>query len=101
LRAAVAGSLGLIDNFPLANAHLVDRLQQQGALVLAKTAMGEFAFFPSFCISRQARLQSAGTGQSALSCRLGVPPVTGELNGHLLCGLLLAVPLEQCATLTP
>lgn len=54
LHAAVAGSLGLTDNFPLANAHLVDRLQQQGALVLAKTAMGEFAFFPSFCISRQA-----------------------------------------------
>ncbi|KAL4859438.1 Zinc finger CCCH domain-containing protein 40 [Chlorella vulgaris] len=52
--STLAGSLGLTDNFPLANAHLVDRLQQQGALVLAKTAMGEFAFFPSFCISRQA-----------------------------------------------
>lgn len=27
-------------------------LQQGGALVLAKTSMGEFAFFPSFCLSR-------------------------------------------------
>lgn len=47
-----AGSVSLSDNLPLEDAKAVALLQQRGALVLAKTSMGEFAFFPSFCLSR-------------------------------------------------
>lgn len=36
-----AGCAGLLDNLPLADAGVIDRLQQRGALVLAKTSMGE------------------------------------------------------------
>lgn len=47
-----AGSAALLDNMQAADAHVVARLQQAGALVLAKTAMGELAFFPAWCLSR-------------------------------------------------
>lgn len=46
-----AGSAALADNYPPQDARVVQLLQQQGALVLAHTAMGEFAFFPAFCLS--------------------------------------------------
>lgn len=44
--------MSLRDNVAQADARAVALLQQGGALVLAKTSMGEFAFFPSFCLSR-------------------------------------------------
>ncbi|KAI7836709.1 hypothetical protein COHA_009485 [Chlorella ohadii] len=49
--ATTAGSVSLSDNLPPEDAKAVAQLQQRGALVLAKTSMGEFAFFPSFCLS--------------------------------------------------
>jgi hypothetical protein len=49
-----AGSVSLLDNLPLEDAQVLKLLKQRGALVLAKTACGEFAFFPAFCLSRQA-----------------------------------------------
>ena len=51
--ATTAGNAGLADNLPLADARVIGLLQQRGALVLAKASQGEFAFFPSFCLSRQ------------------------------------------------
>lgn len=48
LRPLPAGSFSLRNNFPLRDAHVVRRLRRAGALVLGKTNMGEFAFFPSF-----------------------------------------------------
>lgn len=50
--ATTAGNAGLADNLPLADARVIGLLQQRGALVLAKASQGEFAFFPSFCLSR-------------------------------------------------
>ena len=41
---------------PLEDAHVVKLLQAKGALVLAKTVCGEFAFFAAFCLSRQVLL---------------------------------------------
>ena len=48
----IPGSVSLLDNQPATDATAVALLQQRGALVLAKSSMGEFAFFPSFCLSR-------------------------------------------------
>lgn len=49
--ATTAGAAALLDNFPRQSASVINQLRSAGALVLAKTNMGEFAFFPSFTLS--------------------------------------------------
>lgn len=48
---ATAGSIGLAGNIPDSDAQVIARLRAAGAIVLAKSNMGEFAFFPSYCVS--------------------------------------------------
>jgi Asp-tRNA(Asn)/Glu-tRNA(Gln) amidotransferase A subunit family amidase len=50
--ATTAGVAALLDNFPAArSAWAVARLQAAGAVVLGKSNMGDFAFFPASCVS--------------------------------------------------
>ena len=48
--ATTAGSAALQGNVPGSSAFVVERLVAQGAIALAKTNMGEFALFPTFCV---------------------------------------------------
>jgi Asp-tRNA(Asn)/Glu-tRNA(Gln) amidotransferase A subunit family amidase len=46
-----AGSVALAHNYPQKDAVVVDRLKSAGAVILAKSSMGELALFPTFSVS--------------------------------------------------
>ncbi|KAH7618117.1 putative Glutamyl-tRNA(Gln) amidotransferase subunit A [Nannochloris sp. 'desiccata'] len=46
-----AGSVALAQNYPQKDATVVERLKSAGAIILAKSSMGELALFPIFSVS--------------------------------------------------
>ncbi|MCB1646360.1 MAG: amidase [Pseudomonadales bacterium] len=96
-----AGSLLLQDNFPAADAGLVQRLRQAGAIILGKTNLSEWANFRSthsssgwsavggqvnnpYDLSRNPCGSSAGTAV-AVAANLAVAGVGTETNGSVIC----------------
>jgi amidase len=49
--ATTAGSIALAENYPQQDARVVERLKSAGAIIIAKSSMGELALFPAFSIS--------------------------------------------------
>lgn len=52
--ATTGGSIALIDSFPPDDAFMIRRLREEGAIVLAKTNMAEWAFSPRETVSSSA-----------------------------------------------
>jgi len=96
-----AGSLALKDHRPQADAFLVQRLREAGAVILGKTNLSEWANFRSsrstsgwsarggqtrnpYVLDRSPCGSSAGTG-SAIAANLAVVGIGTETDGSILC----------------
>ena len=96
-----AGSLALADNRPTADAFLVQRLRDAGAVILGKTNLSEWANFRSthassgwsgrggqtrnpYVLDRNPCGSSSGTG-SAIAANLAVVGVGTETDGSVIC----------------
>ena len=96
-----AGSLALADNRPRADAFLVQRLRDAGAVILGKTNLSEWANFRSnhassgwsgrggqtrnpYVLDRNPCGSSSGTG-SAIAADLAVVGVGTETDGSVIC----------------
>ena len=96
-----AGSLALADNHPAADAFMVTRLRQAGAVILGKTNLSEWANFRStrstsgwssrggqtknpYVLDRNPCGSSSGTG-SAIAASLAAIGVGTETDGSIIC----------------
>ncbi len=96
-----AGSLALADNRPAADAFLVKRLRDSGAVILGKTNLSEWANFRStrsssgwssrggqtknpYALDRNPCGSSSGTG-AAIAASLGAIGVGTETDGSIIC----------------
>ena len=96
-----AGSLALADNRPTADAFVVTRLRDSGAVILGKTNLSEWANFRStrsssgwssrggqtknpYALDRNPCGSSSGTG-SAIAASLGAIGVGTETDGSIIC----------------
>lgn len=99
--ANTAGSLAMVDNRPSADAFLVARLREAGAVILGKTNLSEWANFRStrsssgwssrggqtknpYVLDRNPCGSSAGTGTS-IAASLAAVGVGTETDGSILC----------------
>jgi amidase len=96
-----AGSLALADNHPQADAFMVKRLREAGAVILGKTNLSEWANFRStrsssgwssrggqtknpYVLDRNPCGSSSGTG-AAIAARLAAIGIGTETDGSIIC----------------
>lgn len=96
-----AGSLALLDNLPKADAFLVKRLREAGAVILGKTNLSEWANFRStksssgwsarggqtknpYILERNPCGSSSGSG-AAISANLAAIAIGTETDGSIVC----------------